>query len=101
MAGRITESSLIIPAVEVLFNSENGELTTSELIRRLEDVFAPDGGDLEILQNRNDTKFTQKVRNLKSHKTLEKTGLVEAIQNGFRITEAGRHFIESTHLSDS
>ena len=31
----------------------------------------PSGEDLERLSNRSDDKFSQKVRNLKSHKTLE------------------------------
>lgn len=30
----------------------------------------PDGEDMDILDNRNDTKFSQKVRNLKSHDSL-------------------------------
>ncbi|WP_181881903.1 hypothetical protein [Helicobacter sp. MIT 14-3879] len=31
----------------------------------------PDGEDLAILKDRNDDKFSQKVRNLKSHNTLQ------------------------------
>ncbi len=30
----------------------------------------PTGQDLEILNNRNDDKFSQKVRNIKSHDTI-------------------------------
>ena len=57
--------------------------------------FSPEGEDAEILQNRSDTKFSQKVRNLKSHKTLLKGGWATEIEEGFRITEKGRSLIES------
>ena len=36
----------------------------------------PNGEDKIILINRTDDKFSQKVRNLKSHKTLEKKNML-------------------------
>lgn len=39
-----------------------------KLITELEALFKPDGIDAEILNDRNDTHFSQKVRNLVSHR---------------------------------
>lgn len=68
---RITEKQLVLPALYLMArNNDDGFITTSELISKLTDVMQPTGEDAEILQNRNDTYFSQKVRNLKSHDTL-------------------------------
>ena len=48
----------------------NPGITTSELIAEARCIMKPSGEDLEILANRNDDKFSQKVRNLKSHNSL-------------------------------
>ena len=53
----------------------------------------PSGDDLEILANRTDDKFSQKVRNLNSHKTLEKKGYVDFILNKFYIKQEGLDFL--------
>ena len=53
----------------------------------------PTDDDLTILSGRNDTKFSQKVRNLTSHDTLTSRGLAtrEAGRNNlFIITDEGR-----------
>ena len=88
----ISESDLVIPALFLLDSAEDG-LNTSQLIEQLALLLHPAGDDLTILAGRNDTKFSQKVRNLVSHKTLTDRGLVTrpAGQNTpFRITDAGR-----------
>ena len=95
MPQRIPEPELVIPTLELLDSAPDGEMRTAEIIERLDEMFAPEGEDSEILEGRHDTKFSQKVRNLKSHKTLEKAGLAEAIYRGFRITPAGRRLIKS------
>lgn len=48
----------------------NPGIRTSELIAEARIQMQPDGEDLEILDNRNDDKFSQKVRNIKSHDTI-------------------------------
>ena len=73
---RIPEGELIVPAMEIISAAPDGKISTSELIKKLEDRFGPKGEDAEILQGRYDTKFSQKVRNLKSHKTLQRAGFV-------------------------
>lgn len=45
-------------------------IRTSELIEEARKIMKPSGEDLEILDNRCDDKFSQKVRNIKSHNTL-------------------------------
>jgi hypothetical protein len=67
MIRRIPEAELIAPTLLLLYDAPNGELTTSKLIYLLEHYFLPGGEDAEILEGRSDSKFSQKVRNLKSH----------------------------------
>ena len=95
MNRRISEPELVIPTLELLYDAPNGELSTEEIIRELEEYFLPGEEDAEILRNRSDSKFTQKVRNLKSHKTLERSGYAEHTSRGFRITAKGRELVES------
>ena len=66
---RITEPDLILPALYII--EMHSGITTSELIQELRYIFNPSGEDAEILQGRNDDKFSQIVRNLVSHHTLD------------------------------
>lgn len=92
---RVPEAELVVPTLELLYDSPTGEMLTTEIIEALEHRFDPEGEDSEILDNRSDTRFSQKVRNLKSHKTLQKAGLATEVYRGFRITPAGRRLIEA------
>lgn len=65
----ITEKQLIIPALKKIAENDKG-LTTSELIDLLRDELKPNGTDVKKLKNRGDDRFSQKVRNLISHKTI-------------------------------
>lgn len=60
----------------------------------------PTGQDLQILDGRNDDKFSQKVRNLKAHDTFERFGYAEykgEARNGYvEITEEGK-----SHLANN
>ncbi len=95
MPKRIPEPELVIPTLELLYNAPDGEMKTTEIIEALSSQFKPEGEDAEILEQRSDTKFSQKVRNLKSHKTLVKAGLAVEIYRGFKITAAGKRLVES------
>ncbi|MCX7694237.1 MAG: hypothetical protein N2Z71_00785 [Caloramator sp.] len=90
----ITEQDLILPALVLL--ERNGKLTTTQLIDQLEKWLEPQGKDLDILKDRNDTKFSQKVRNLKSHDTLTKKGYAtyDSRTGLYEITEVGKKYIE-------
>lgn len=91
-----TESQVRTEALTELASSKNGRLTTTELIDLLEGRLNPTGHDAEILDGRGDTYFSQKVRNLVSHRD-QGTGLVArglAIYNAddesWTITDKGR-----------
>ena len=64
-----SEEELICPALYEINKHEQG-LTTSQLIKLLTNTLNPVGKDAEIIPNRKDTFFSQKVRNLISHKTI-------------------------------
>jgi len=98
----ITEKELIIPALLALRNAPNGTLTTTQLIQILRNELKPAGDDLTILKDRNDDKFSQKVRNLKSHNSFTGCGLAiytppnSGESSGtFTITEKGKIHIKN------
>ena len=62
---KFTESKIAVEAVKVV--EEYGELTMTELISILTKNMQPSGHDMQIITNRKDTYFSQKVRNLRSH----------------------------------
>lgn len=94
----IKEKSLIVPAL--YFMAENGnQILTSDLIVKLTDVMQPTGTDAEILAGRNDTHFSQKVRNLKSHDALVRRGFAKDIDGGFAITAAGKAHL-AAHIDE-
>ena len=97
MAGRIKERDLVMPALHAAL-ARGGYISTSDLIADLEVEFEPDGQDAEILDGRQDTHFSQKVRNLISHRTASTSmfvkGYAEYTRDGIRITDAGRHFLD-------
>lgn len=95
---RISEEELIIPALKIINSSTNQTITTTDLITKLTTLMKPTGEDLDVLQNRTDTKFSQKVRNLKSHNTM--TGLAtytpppsKAESGTFTITTTGKNYL--------
>jgi hypothetical protein len=89
-----SERELILPTLVLLDQAVDG-LTTSDLIRELTVILQPDGHDDEILPNRSDTYFSQKVRNLVSHRTLVRDGLetYNPDQQHHAITPAGRRYV--------
>ncbi len=97
--GRIHEKHVRVPALRAAAARKDGYISTSELIEELENEFKPGGEDAEILDNRNDTKFSQIVRNLKSHKAASTNifaqGYAEEVNDGIKITDAGRAYLAS------
>jgi predicted HNH restriction endonuclease len=90
---RISERDLILPALYVIQNQPG--ITTAELINELRNIFNPVGEDAEILHGRNDDKFSQIVRNLVSHHTLDQRlgytilGESEATNSTHRLSKKG------------
>ena len=92
---RVTESELVLPALFLMSMQKDGKISTSKLIKELEKLIKPIGQDAEILAGRNDTYFSQIVRNLKSHNTFEKYGYAENVPGGFRITPKGISLVKA------
>jgi hypothetical protein len=81
-------------------------MKTADLIAALEKWFAPEGKDAEILAGRSDTKFSQIVRNIVSHRTVS-TNLIGAGwaeydrgRRGLRITQDGRSNLQQNEQSE-
>ena len=90
----IEEKNLILPALYVI--KENGTINTTNLIKELEILFKPSGEDAEILRNRRDTKFSQKVRNLKSHRETNNMWQWTNYKKGiYSITNIGREYLNA------
>lgn len=91
-----TEGEIRMASLVALNASQTGTLTTSQLILKLEAFMQPRGRDAQIARDRNDTYFSQKVRNLISHRdagtSLVTRGLVQydALNETLTITAAGR-----------
>jgi predicted HNH restriction endonuclease len=89
------ESELIIPALGLLKKNPDG-VSTSDLIRLLTNEMQPSGKDAELLAGRNDTHFSQKVRNLVgSHRNLEGKGLATFDQGMSKITREGSRYLRN------
>ncbi|MFZ2226549.1 MAG: HNH endonuclease [Candidatus Moraniibacteriota bacterium] len=92
-----SENDLIIPTLNYLFLNKEKGLKTSELIILLSDELEISGHDKEILAGRRDTYFSQKVRNLVSHRTLESKGLAKYKKLGrdglHEITDKGEKYL--------
>lgn len=94
---RISEVELVIPTLRILASQQSGYISTSRLIRELSVVFSPRGEDAEILRGRLDTRFSQIVRNMKSHQKSPNNiigqGFAKPLSRGFAITDAGREYL--------
>ena len=100
MPGIVHESDLVIPALRLMSERADGFISTSDLINELEAIFNPTGRNAEIIEGRADTFFSQKVRNLVSHRNSEnsfiKNGYAEydPDNEGLRITDAGQRLLD-------
>ena len=88
-----SESDFLIPAI-IAMGEKGGKISTTELISVLTDFFQPDGTDIQIIKNRSDSYFSQKVRNLKAHNTLGKHGFAETTEDGWKLTNEGKLMYE-------
>ncbi len=90
---RIEEKSLILPTLYIINRSES--VSTTELIKELTNLFKPTGEDAEILLGRKDSKFSQKVRNLKSHRDSNNMDeYTEITSNGkYILTDKGNQYL--------
>ena len=96
MSSRISETELILPSL-LIMSLNDGEITTSELIIKLREILNPQGEDIKVLDGRNDDKFSQKVRNLTAHRTLERFDYARYKQQlrSHKITQQGREYLQN------
>lgn len=84
-------------ALLVMVQRPNMEISTSDLIQELPSYITVPADAGAINDSRNDSKFSQLVRNLKSHKDAKtnfiRQGYAEAIPRGFKATEKGKKFV--------
>lgn len=85
-----------MPSVRLIakFGDAERGLTISELAPLLREHFAPSRADLSNLSNRRDDRLSQIIRNLVSHRTLERKGLALYFESPgrpghYRLTELG------------
>jgi hypothetical protein len=90
----LSESQLVAPALIAMYNA-GGSIQTTDLIAAIASEFTLDGVDLQPLLNRNDEKYTQIVRNLKSHKKLSGLDYAIEIPGGFRLTQDGEDWLRN------
>jgi hypothetical protein len=91
-----SESDLVVPAlVEIERHAEGIE--TASLLIALRRSLRPEGDDLLPLARRTDDRFSQKVRNLKSHDTLERQGLAtfDGASRKYHVTDGGRRLAKA------
>jgi hypothetical protein len=98
MAG-VRESDLVGPTLRLLSEAPDGFMNTSELIAELTAIFNPTGKDAEIAADRNDTYFSQKVRNLVSHRgsnfISEGLATYDQANGGLQVTQKGRDYVKA------
>ncbi|WP_076646456.1 hypothetical protein [Pontibaca methylaminivorans] len=98
-----TEKQIREQALKALSTAPGGKLTTTQLIETLTKIMKPQGRDAEIIEGRGDTFFSQKVRNLVSHRDdgcgLQASGLAEynADDEGWTITAKGRAAVRDSN----
>jgi uncharacterized protein (DUF1684 family) len=81
---RIRERDLIEPVLNLIakYATDIDGLDITKIDELLRSRMKLSDEDKEILKGRKDDKFSQVVRNLVSHRTLERQGLAEYINDG-------------------
>lgn len=81
---RTREKNLIRPVLELIstHGDDEGGLDVTQLDRLLRNRLTLTDIDKEPLKGRKDDRFSQAVRNLVSHRTLERQGLAEYRDTG-------------------
>jgi hypothetical protein len=94
----LSENEIAIKAIRLIANYPG--ISTTELIKELQKLFLLHPDDTRILKNRNDTYFSQKVRNLVSHIETNLFGKYilkgEKLGNSFtwKLNEEGQKFLD-------
>ena len=86
----VNDSNLVPPALIVANYKSSDKISTSKLISEIRLISEIPDEDKKILKHRSDDKFSQKVRNLISHKVLEKYNLAVSSKNNIELTKHGK-----------
>lgn len=93
----VQERDLLLPALLII--EELGTASTTQLQTHLRALLEPSGEDLLPLANRPDDRFSQKVRNIKSHGSLVRRGWAHYEAHGnngyWQLTPAGGNVLEA------
>lgn len=108
MAQVISERQLILPSLYLMSISKSNSISTTDLITGLQTILNPSPEDLASNPSRGDSKFSQKVRNLKSHDTFEKygeladynDGVFTINKNGYKLLNENFDFLKSIIAND-
>jgi hypothetical protein len=96
---RISERELVVPTLRLLDDGNRGWMAKSDIVAHLTERFAPSGQDAEIPDGRGDTYFSQKVRNMVSHRDQPSSfihrGLAHYERHGLRISDQGRSTVRA------
>lgn len=86
-------------ALLIMAQRTDGSIGTTELIAELPKYIYIPEDTLDAPSSRKDSKFSQLVRNLKSHKTSKTNfiyqGYADDVKGGFHITERGEAFVKA------
>lgn len=99
---RTREADLVDPALALIakYGDEDLGLEISILARKLRELVNPTTADLLPLKGRKDDRLSQVIRNLVSHRTLEKKGLAtyrigeSLVRGSYVLTELGKASIK-------
>lgn len=87
---KVDDNRLIAPSIYSIFTEQDQKITTSKLISKLRNNSIIPELEKKILKNRIDDIFSQKVRNLISHKILEKNNLASVERNCISLSNNGK-----------
>ncbi len=100
---RTSETDLIDPAIALIakFGDEENGLEITVLAKKLREIVQPTVIDLIPLKGRKDDRLSQVIRNLVSHRTLEKRGLATyrkgALTKGsYVLTDLGKASVKAS-----
>lgn len=84
LEGRIRERDLVLPVLGLIAEIGDAQagLSITEIDKQLRRRLDLSSEDRKILKGRKDDRFSQVVRNLVSHRTLEREGLAEYRRGG-------------------
>ncbi len=97
-AKSISEAELVVPTLQELAKLPDRWLPINELVDRLIVVMKPTVENIEVVESRNENRFSQIVRNMVSQKTAEgniiRKGYAVFMDNRLKITENGLAFLK-------